>query len=73
MPFLHEFKLAGNYLLRYGVDVGAVLQSYPGLERVITWQPAATLFPNGQRTAGADDRAQRTGIALSANGGISST
>jgi hypothetical protein len=50
MPFLHEFKLAGNYLLRYGIDVGAVLQSYPGLERVITWQPAATLFPNGQRT-----------------------
>jgi hypothetical protein len=50
MPFMHEFKLAGNYALRYGVDVGAVLQSYPGLERVITWQPAANLFPNGQRT-----------------------
>jgi hypothetical protein len=50
MPFLHEFKLAGSYLLRYGIDVGAVLQSYPGLERVITWQPAANLFPNGQRT-----------------------
>jgi hypothetical protein len=50
MPLLHEFKLAGNYLLRYGVDIGAVLQSYPGLERVITWQPAANLFPNGQRT-----------------------
>ena len=27
-----------------------MLQSYPGLERVITWQPAANLFPNGQRT-----------------------
>jgi hypothetical protein len=50
MPFLHEFKLAGNYALPYGVDIGAVLQSYPGLERVITWQPAANLFPNGQRT-----------------------
>ncbi|OLC47965.1 MAG: hypothetical protein AUH43_10600 [Acidobacteria bacterium 13_1_40CM_65_14] len=50
MPFLHEFKLAGNYSLRYGIDVGAVLQSYPGLERVITWQPAANLYPNGQRT-----------------------
>jgi hypothetical protein len=50
MPFVHEFKLAGSYLLRYGIDVGAVLQSYAGLERVITWQPAATLFPNGQRT-----------------------
>ena len=27
-----------------------MIQSYPGLERVITWQPAANLFPNGQRT-----------------------
>src|SRR5262245_14127204 len=50
VPFLNEFKLAGNYSVRYGIDVAAVLQSYPGLERVITWQPAANLFPNGQRT-----------------------
>jgi hypothetical protein len=50
MPFLHEFKLAGSYRLRFGIDVGGVVQSYAGLERVVTWQPAATLFPNGQRT-----------------------
>ena len=50
MPFMNEFKLAGNYSLPYGIDVGGVVQSYPGLERVITWQPAANLFPNGQRT-----------------------
>jgi len=50
MPFLHEFKLAGNYGLPFGVDIGAFMQSFGGLERVITWQPAATLFPNGQRT-----------------------
>jgi hypothetical protein len=50
IPFVHEFKLAGNYPLRYGVDFGAVVQSYAGLERVVTWQPAANLFPNGQRT-----------------------
>ena len=50
MPFMHEFKLAGNYSLPLGIDFGAVIQSYPGLERVITWQPAANLFPNGQRT-----------------------
>jgi hypothetical protein len=50
MPFMHEFKLAGNYALPYGLDFGAVIQSYPGLERVITWQPAANLYPNGQRT-----------------------
>jgi hypothetical protein len=50
IPFIHEFKLAGNYSLPYGVDFGAVLQSYAGLERVVTWQPAASLYPNGQRT-----------------------
>jgi hypothetical protein len=50
VPFIHEFKLAGNYGLPGGVDFGAVLQSYAGLERVITWQPAAALYPNGQRT-----------------------
>jgi hypothetical protein len=51
LPFIHEFKLAGNYTLPVGgVDFGAVLQSYAGLERVITWQPAATLYPGAQRT-----------------------
>ena len=50
LPFLHEFKLAGNYSLPFGVDIGAVLQSFDGLERVITWQPGANLFPNAQRT-----------------------
>jgi hypothetical protein len=49
-PFRHEFKLAGNYAFPYGIDFGAVMQSYAGGERVITWVPAATLFPNAQRT-----------------------
>ncbi len=49
-PFLHEFKLAGNYTLPFGIDTGLVMQSYGGQERIITWQPAANLFPNGQRT-----------------------
>jgi hypothetical protein len=51
LPFIHEFKLAGNYAIpRIGIDFGAVLQSYAGLERVITWQPGANLYPGGQRT-----------------------
>jgi hypothetical protein len=50
MPFTQEFKLAGNYSLPLGIDIGAVLQSFGGLERVVTWQPPANLFPNGQRT-----------------------
>ena len=31
MPFKHEFKLAGNLPLPYGVDFAAALQSYSGL------------------------------------------
>ena len=48
VPFTHEFKLAGNYPLPYGIDVGAVWQSYAGTARTITWQPAASLFPGGR-------------------------
>ena len=48
-PLRHEFKLAGNYPLKYGFDFGAVLQSYAGSERVISWTPLAGLFP-GART-----------------------
>jgi carboxypeptidase family protein len=49
-PFRHEFKLAGNYGLPYGIDIGAILQSYAGQERVIFWTPEASLFPGGLRT-----------------------
>ena len=31
-----------------GMDVGVVLQSYAGLARTITYQPAAGLFPGGR-------------------------
>ena len=51
VPFRHEFKLSGNYPLPFGVDFAAVLQAYPGLPRVITWQPAASLFPGGRTNA----------------------
>jgi hypothetical protein len=47
-PFRHEFKLAGNYGLPFGIDFGAILQSYSGTERVITWVPPAGLFPGGR-------------------------
>jgi len=51
VPFRHEFKMAGNYPLPYGVELGAILQSYPGAQRIITWQPAAALFPGGRTNA----------------------
>ena len=38
--------------MRWGIDLGAVLQSYAGGERVITWVPAAGVFPR----PGARDR-----------------
>jgi hypothetical protein len=49
-PFIQEVKFAGNYSLPYSIDVGAVLQSYGGVERVITWTPEQARFPNNQRT-----------------------
>ena len=48
VPLQNEFKLAGNYPFPYGVDISAILQNYAGTARAITYQPAATLFPNGR-------------------------
>ena len=47
-PFRHEFKLAGNYPLLWGIDFGAVLQSYAGGERVIRWTPPTSAYPGGR-------------------------
>jgi hypothetical protein len=49
MPFVHEFKIAGSYPVPYiATDVSVVVQSYAGLARTITYQPAASLFPGGR-------------------------
>jgi hypothetical protein len=48
MPLRHEFKMAGSVPVRWGIDIGAVLQSYAGGERVITWVPASGVFPGGR-------------------------
>ena len=49
IPFVHEFKFAGSYPVPIvGMDVAVVLQSYAGLARTITYQPAAGLFPGGR-------------------------
>ena len=44
----HEFKASGNVPLPYGMTFGTIVQSYPGAQRHITWQPAASLFPGGR-------------------------
>jgi len=51
VPFRHEFKLAANTPLLYGIEFGTIVQSYPGAQRVITWTPAASLFPGGRTNA----------------------
>jgi hypothetical protein len=48
VPFRHEFKLAANAPLFYGIEFGTIVQSYPGAQRVITWTPASSLFPGGR-------------------------
>jgi carboxypeptidase family protein/TonB-dependent receptor-like protein len=48
IPWTNEFKLAGTYPVALGIDLGAVLQSYAGSPRAITWTPAAGLFPGGR-------------------------
>ncbi len=48
IPFKHEFKVAGNLPLPAGVDFAAVVQSFPGLERVITYGVPSSLFPGGR-------------------------
>ena len=63
MPLRHEFKTAGSVPVRWGIDLGAVLQSYAGSERVITWVPAAGVFP-GRAHAIRNGRGERAGLAL---------
>src|SRR5581483_3340256 len=48
VPFTNEFKASGSYPIAWGMEVGAVLQSYAGSARTITWAPASSLFPGGR-------------------------
>lgn len=50
VPFKSDLKIAGSTPLWWGINFAAVAQTYPGAERVITWVPPASAFPNGQRT-----------------------
>jgi hypothetical protein len=50
VPFVSDLKIAGNMVLPYGVSFGAILQNYPGNARIITWSPAANVFPGSNRT-----------------------
>ena len=48
IPWKTEFKLAFNYPLPFGTSAAAVLQSFPGLPRTITYTVPRGLFPGGR-------------------------
>lgn len=50
IPYRHDFKVVGTYPVAFGVQVGAVLQSYAGVASPVTWAVPASVFPNGRRT-----------------------
>jgi carboxypeptidase family protein len=48
IPFRHDFKFAGSYPLVWGVQLGAMLQSYAGNPLMVNWSVPANLFPGGR-------------------------
>jgi hypothetical protein len=48
IPFTNEFKASGSYPLPMSIEVGAVLQSYAGSPRIITYSVPSGSFPGGQ-------------------------
>ena len=47
MPFRSDSR-SPEALRCLGINFGAILQTYPGTERVITWSPPASVFPGGR-------------------------
>ena len=50
IPFLNEFKLAASYPLPFQAQVSVSFLSYAGPVLGVNWTPAASVFPNAQRT-----------------------
>lgn len=48
IPYRHNYKLNGSYMLPYDVRVAATLQSYAGNPLTVSWTPAASVFPGGR-------------------------
>jgi hypothetical protein len=48
IPFRHDFKFAGSYPIVWGLQIGAMLQSYAGLPLAVNWNVPANLFPGGR-------------------------
>ena len=50
IPFTNEFKASGSYPFPMGFEAGAVLQSYAGLPRIVTYNVPSSAFPAPGRT-----------------------
>jgi len=50
IPLRSDFKFIGTYPIAWGVQLGAVLQSYAGAAVPVSWSVPATVFPGGRRT-----------------------
>jgi hypothetical protein len=50
IPFVNQLKLALTYPLPFKANASVSLLSFPGEALGVTWSPAASVFPNGQRT-----------------------
>jgi Carboxypeptidase regulatory-like domain len=50
IPLRNDFKLVGTYPVVWGIQVGAVLQSYAGAAVPVSWSVPASAFPGGRRT-----------------------
>ncbi len=50
IPLRNDFKFVGTYPVAYGIQVGAVLQSYAGAAVPVSWSVPAAVFPGGRRT-----------------------
>jgi hypothetical protein len=48
IPFRHDFKFAGSYPLVWGVQLGAMLQSYAGNPLMVNWAVPVSAFPGGR-------------------------
>ena len=51
VPLRSDFKFIGTYPVGYGVQLGAVLQSYAGAAVPVSWSVPASVYPGGRRTA----------------------
>lgn len=50
LPLRHDFKLVASQPIAWGIQVGAVLQSYAGAAAPVNWVVPASVFPSGRRT-----------------------